>query len=283
LDIHMNYTPNSKFRWLYGLVVGFGISILILAFYRILKGQYDATWFPLSCLALFAGCFTLKIPGMNGRVSASDTIIFMSLMLFGPYYGAVTAAMDGLAGSLRCKTKSRRLQFVLYNSCSMAISAFIGGHAFQGLTGKLPLYHQPEIVAISILLPLGVLALVYYGANTFLVAGAVALEKCGNILAVWREGFQWTCVNYLAGAGMAGFLIRMPNPFTFGVLAAVLIAAAVVYIGSRSHLRLLAEVQHLREKISSLCASPNAHPVVLLPREYADNAPMESSITANHI
>jgi len=272
----MNHSLNPRFRWLYGSVVSSGLSILALAVYTILQGQVTGAWLILSCLALAAGCFSLKIPGMNGRVSAGDTIICMSLMLFGPVSGAVTAALDGLAGSLRCQTKSRRLHFVLYNSSSMALSAFIGGQAFQVLLGRSPLYHQPEVDVASMLLPLGVLAVLYFAANTLLVAGAVALENAGKTLTVWREGFQWTCVNYLAGASVAGILIRIPNPFTVRVIATALIASGVVYVSSRAHLRLADEVQLLRERIVVSCASPDRHSVVMPRRGRIDDSTRDS-------
>jgi hypothetical protein len=244
----MRREKNSRFRILYGSVVGLGLAVIGLALYRIIAGETAGIWVALALLAAVAGSFSLKIPGMNGRVSAGDTITCLSVLLLGPYAGALSAAADALGGSIRCKSSSRRLQFALYNSSNSALSAFVVGQVAMGLLGKPILYHQAGVPVSSLLLPLCVLAGGYYLMNTVLVAVAVALEKSLSFVDVWREGFMWTCVNYLAGAFVAGMLVQVADPLAPAQLGAVLFFCSAVYISCRAHVRLAQRVHRLREE-----------------------------------
>jgi uncharacterized membrane protein len=220
------------FGMLYGLVVACGLAVIGLALYRVVHDQTPGTWILLALLAGVTGSFSLKIPGMNGRVSAGDTIVFLSILMFGPFVGAIAAAVDAVLGSLRCKSSSRRLKFALYNSGNAALSAFVVGQAILHLPGSRTLHPA------SLVMQLCIMSGAYYLINTTLVAAAVALEKSLNIIDVWREGFMWTCANYLVGAFMAGILAQASGTLSPVALGAIFFSCAGVYISCRAHVRL---------------------------------------------
>lgn len=230
----MKTERSPGFGTLYGWVVACGLAVIGLALYRVVHDQTPATWILLALLAGVTGSFSLKIPGMNGRVSAGDTIVFLSLLMFGPSVGAIAAAVDAVLGSLRGKSSSRRLKFALYNSGNAALSAFAAGQAILLLPGM----GQNVLSAASLLLPVCVMAGLYYLMNTGLVAAAVALEKSLRFTDVWREGFMWTCANYLVGAFMAGILAQIPGSFSVATLGAILFSCAGVHISCRAYVRL---------------------------------------------
>jgi hypothetical protein len=241
--IIMKPTTNRTFRTWFGSVVTLGVMLVGLAFYRALGQQPSGLPLVLAGLAFVAGSFSLKLPGMNGRVSAGDAIICLCILLFGPYAGAIAGACDGAGGSLRCRSSRRRASFMLYNASATAISAFVAGHAFYTLLGNLPLFGQSPVPAASLMLPLCVLSATYYLINTALAAAAVALEKSVTFYRVWRDGFAWTCVNYLAGAFAAGILAEFANPLSPTVLGALLFTCAGVYVSCRAHVILTRKVQ----------------------------------------
>ncbi len=243
----MKREMNTRFQILYGSVVGCGLAVMVLALYHIVHVQTPGAWVALALLAALMGSFSLQIPGMNGRVSAGDTITCLSILLLGPHAGALTAAADALGGSIRCKSSSRRLQFALYNSGNSALSAFLVGQAALGLLGKPLLGNRAAVSPASLLLPLCVLAAGYFLMNTVLVAAAVTLEKSLSFFVVWREGFMWTCVNYLAGAFVAGVLVQVADPLSPTRLGIVLFSCAAVYASCRAHVRLAQKVQRLTE------------------------------------
>jgi len=251
---------NSRFRMLYGLVTTCGIAVIGLGLYRVIHDQTSAIWIAMALLAAIAGSFSLKIPGINGRVSAGDTIICLSILILGPYCGAISASVDAVVGSLRCKTSSRRLQFALYNAGSSALSAFVVGQVLLHLPGG-PTVH-PQILSSVSLLGLCVMAGSYFLINTTLVAAAVALESSRSFIEVWQRGFMWTCVNYVVGAFVAGFLAQLAGSLSPAKLGAILFSCTAVYVSCRAYVR-LAKIAEGRENTQHVQTSgKSSHPLI---------------------
>jgi hypothetical protein len=240
-------TKCIKFRVLYWSVVTAGLAILSVAGYRLLYSQAPFPWFVLSLLTLIAGSFSLKIPGVNGRVCMGDALICLSVLLFGPLPGAVTAALEGMAGSLRCRTTSRRCEFILFNAGAMALSAYAAGLIFFAALGQPVFYYRQTAAAASLPGPLMAFAVTYFAGNTWLVAAASALDRSLNIFQTWRNGFQWTSVNYLLAAFLSGLLVQVSNQVTLSALAALAAGCGCVYLSAQAHVRLAEEVQNCRE------------------------------------
>jgi hypothetical protein len=251
----MKRKMNPRFRTLYRSVVACGLALIAFALYRMILDPSVVLWIILALLAVLTGSFSLKIPGINGRVSAGDTITCLSTLLLGPYAGALTAAVDALGGSFRCSTPARRLQFILYNSANSAISAFLAGLLALRFLGQPILHREALLRPASLLLPLCLLAGGYFLLNTVLVAAAAAFDKSLSFFLVWREGFMWTCVNYLAGAFVAGMLAQAADPLAPTRLLTVLFCCAAVYLSCRAHVRLAHKVQRLQQS-----AQPAAGP-----------------------
>ena len=240
----------SRFLMLYGLVVACGIAVVALALYRVIEHEIPAIWILLALLAGIAGSFSLKIPGINGRVSAGDTITCLSILMFGPCSGALTAAIDAVVGSMRCKTSSRRLQFALYNCSNSALSAFLVGELLVRLPGRPVTPHQ-IVPSASLLLALCLMAALYFLINTTLVAAAAAVEKSLNFFQVWQRGFMWTCANYVVGAFVAGVLAQIAGSLSPAKFIAILFTCAAVYISCRAYVGLAQRLEN-QEKAQSV-------------------------------
>ena len=78
-----------------------------------------------------------------------------------------------------------------------------------------PLYQAPQPV-LSLVVPLLILATLYFLLNSLLIAGAVGFEKRTSPLTIWRDNFLWLSLNYFSGASVAALLLpyvqmnRMP-------------------------------------------------------------------------
>jgi len=222
-------------RLYFGAMVALGAAVIGLAGYRLLSGGTGYQWLILASLTVVTGSFALKIPGINSRISIGDTLICTNLVLFGPAAGTLTAVLDGVFGSLRCKTKSRRLEFALFNASSMAISASLGGLVFTQVVGK-SLFSRDPVTPVSTFLPaLALMALVYYLANSVFVAAIVALEQQQNVFSVWRDKFIWPIVNYIAAAAVAGLLAQNEGSITALLVLTILAVLAAIYVSSKSY------------------------------------------------
>ncbi len=230
----MKGSQTTASRIYFWAMVALGLAVCGIAAWNLLSGNLAYQWLILAALTIVTGSFTIKLPGVDSKISLSDTLICVNLVLFGPAAGTITAALDGIFGSLRAKTASRRLEFALFNASSMALSACLGGLAFSTLIGKPMLYRDP-ITPIGSLLPaLALLALVYYFANSTFVATIVALEQHLNVFSVWRDKFLFAIVNYIAAASVAGLLAQTEGSITALMVLTILTALAAIYVSSKS-------------------------------------------------
>lgn len=231
----MNGSRNSASRLYFATIGVLGAVAIGFAGYRLFGGGTGYQWLLLASFTIVTGSFALKIPGVNSKISIGDTLICTNLVLFGPAAGVITAALDGIFGSLRCKTKSRRIEFTVFNAASMALSAGLGGLVFAAVTGKSMLYRESATPVAMFLPALALLALVYYFANSIFVAMIVALEQKQNVIGVWREKFIWPIVNYIAAAAVAGLLAQNEGSITALLVLTVLTVLAAIYVSSKSY------------------------------------------------
>ncbi len=223
-------------RLYYYLVVGAGLATAIYAVYRVLSSGIGFQWLILASLTLPAGALVLRLPGVKAKVSISETLICTNILLFGPAAGALTAALDALFGSLRCRTSSRRLEFMIFNISSMTLSASLAGKASFMVIGSAITLPARMVPGGRFLLGLLTLALVYYLANSILVAVMVALDQRQSAFSVWSRRFLWAVVHYIAAASIAGVIALTVGSITSLSVFAVLVVLATVFLSVKSYI-----------------------------------------------
>ena len=119
--------------------------------------------------------------------------------------------LDTLVISLWQKTRVRRASRILFNVAAPSVAIWLAAHSFFWITGIRPLAeHQQDI--LPLLVPIIVLAVLYFLLNSILVAWAIAFEKHVSAFAVWRDSFLWLLLNYLSGASVAALLLPYLQP-----------------------------------------------------------------------
>jgi diguanylate cyclase (GGDEF)-like protein/putative nucleotidyltransferase with HDIG domain len=228
--------PNHPaYRSFFLSVVTLGLGFTAISCYQTAAHELGYQWLILASLTVITGSFTVRIPGVNSKVSVADTFIFTNIVLFGPAAGTVTAALDGLAGSIRAKTTSRRLEFTLFNTANMALSAQLAGVAFYGILGKGPLYGIGPVRLRDVLIPMAILGLVHYISNSGAVAVMVALETRSNLYRIWRDSFLWTSIAYLSCASVSVLIAVNASAISPFMSAALLPVMIVVYFEYKAH------------------------------------------------
>ena len=228
-------------RVYYSLVVGLGLATIALAAYRVTTTGVGYQWLILASLTVITGPLAIPLPGVKAKISLADTIICTNLVIFGPAAGALTAALDGITGSLRCRTKGRRLEFLLFNTGAMTISAALGGEFFVRALGGAAFHYTPVPSGGTFLATLGLLAAVYYFCNTLMVAAMVALDQGQDMLTVWRKNFTWALVNYVAATAVAGLLAVLGSWTVARTMITVVVVAAVLHVSIKGYVAKAAE------------------------------------------
>ena len=227
-------TLRPAYRRFHYFMVALGLGFVVLLLYNVFGEKISHPWMIIALLAALAGLITVKMPGVNIRFSLADIFVLANTILFGPVAGGITAALDGLASSMRCQTKARRMEFALFNIAGMALSAYIAGELFFRILGHSPVYQDQTLKLGETLLPAMVLAISYYLLNTMAIAVIVALQEYGNVLRVWRENLLWglaTCVACALGAVFVAVGIAALTPT---IAIGVLLLLAVAYISLKA-------------------------------------------------
>jgi len=223
-------TLRPAYRRFHYFMVALGLGFVALLLQNVISDKISYQWLILASLAVVAGFITVKIPGIRIKFSLADIFVFANTILFGPVVGGITAALDGLAGSMRCKTKARRMEFTLFNVAGMALSAYIAGELFFRTLVNGPVFgnRMPKLEAAF--LPALVLAISYYLLNTMGVAVIVALQMKEKVLPLWRENLLWGLTTSVACALGAVFLSAGMMAMTPRIALAVLLMLAVIYV-----------------------------------------------------
>ncbi len=203
------------------ILIGAAVTVLQLARWQ----SQDLVRF-CCYLLLFVCASRLKVslPGITGALS----VLFI-FILFGILELSLPEALAlGCAAILvQCVWKYRqrpRWHQVLFNMSSMAITIATAGAVYHsGLLRQG--YLEPA-------LRLFVTATVFFGMNTFPVAGAIALTEGKSLRQIWRECYIWSFPYYLLGAIIAGVASALDREFGWQT---ALLAIPVVYLIYRSY------------------------------------------------
>jgi uncharacterized membrane protein len=235
--------PHPPVYWVYLYAIAWtGFILIATSLYRVFSTEIDYRWVALSVLTALVASRTLSIPGTNSRISISDIFVLTNLMLFGPTAGCISAAVDGFTGSTRCTTKSRRLEFVMFNTGNVAICGYLSGHVYSALHSGGP---AQDPAALFGLLPAALaLALSYYLLNSATVSIMLALESHRGIYGIWKENFLWLALNYLTGAFGAALLSHNGDEVTPVLLISIGCVVTIIYVSCRTILSRLAASAH---------------------------------------
>ena len=177
-----------------------------------------------------AGFFTLRVPSIESTLSLSELFAFACVLQFGPEAGAITLALDGVILSIRQRFTAAQ---GIFNFAMLIVSVWCSGVVFFILSGTRPLY-VGEPVNASIIVPLGAMALTYFGINSGLTATVIGLAARRQISEVWREHFLPLLPSYFAAASVALLLAVALRVVHFGAIALILPLLLMSYLTFRS-------------------------------------------------
>ena len=177
-----------------------------------------------SLLAIFATRLKVSLPGISGALSVLFIFILFGIVELALPEAMVLGCVAILAQCLWNYRKRPRWYQVLFNLGSMAITVATAGAVYHSAT----LRHGHLEPALRLF----VTATVFFGMNTFPVAGAIALTERKSLLKIWRECYNWSFPYYLLGAVIAGAASSVNRNFGWQT---ALLAVPVVYLIYRSY------------------------------------------------
>jgi diguanylate cyclase (GGDEF)-like protein len=195
----------NPYRW---LIVVLGVIALAFSAFLLPMPRLDLRFLVLAAVMMFVSSyFSVQIPRVNTNVTVSDTFIFLVLLLYGGFAGALLAAAEGLCSGMRVSKGLRpgkKTLIVAFNAsmmaCSTLLTVGVMHYAFGPFTELRS--HDLSFFIASI----GAMAMVQYFSNTGLSAILIAIKENKSIWRAWHSHYMWTSLTYVVGAAVAGAL-----------------------------------------------------------------------------
>lgn len=178
---------------------------------------------------------TLPIPRFKSHISVSDTLIFLTLLLYGGEAAILLAAIEAFLSARRfCKQQIT----VFFNAGTLSVSmtAVVLLLWAYGLYGEAQLHGQTGFVA-EFLTALSLVAVTQFLINTLLAAGHDSLKDSIPLWETWKNKYVMTFPTYLVGAVGAGALVKLIDLGGFAVLFAAVPVIVFVFLAYRIYLR----------------------------------------------
>ncbi len=207
------------------LVVALGGAAALYSAFALNPAVLDFRLLLLTLVTVIIGArVAIQIPRISGQITVADTVIFLTLLVYGGEPAILLAALEGVCSSLRI---SRKPITILFNSAMLAVSMFVTVRVLRACFGDIEGllgggYSATVIAAVC------VMALVQYAANSSLAAAAQALKTDRPIWQTWHKYYLWSSFTYLAGASAAAIVAKLTG--ALGLYSVVVTAPIIVVV-----------------------------------------------------
>ena len=211
-------------------VTSLGAIAIVRAVVLLVQQPARSDWLALAALIILTGAFSIRVPSAHARLSVSKAVVFASVLSFGPHVATVIVALDFLILTSRLRGPSRAPWRVLFHVAAAALAISC---ATQLLAWMLPALPTASVMG-RLLVQVFVLALSYFAINSWLITLALALERQGSALDIWRKNFPWLGLNYLGGASVAFVLVSYLQDITLTPVSVMIPLLLVLYLTFRT-------------------------------------------------
>ncbi len=178
---------------------------------------------------------TLPIPRFKSHICVSDTLIFLTLILYGGEAAIILAAVEAFISARRfCNQRIT----VFFNSGTLAVSTT----AVVTLLWAYGLYSEDQLHGYSgrmaeFLTALSLMAVTQFLFNTILASTYDSLKSALPLWDTWKSKYVMSFPTYLVGAIGAGALVRLVDLGGFAVMFAAVPVIVFVFLTYRMYLR----------------------------------------------
>ena len=212
-------------------VVLAGGFVLVDAMFEAVRTPHPLHWLALAGLGLVARSFRLNFASESMNIAIDeDTFFIATALLFGPGPATLAIAVSIFVFCLRQRMPLSRIAF---NTAALALSMWIGSHAFFLIAGIGPLAQsQPPLGGL--VLPVLAMTVIYFALNSGLTAIAVGIDARQSPIRIWRQHFQCLAINYLAAASLAFCLVVLIQQVSVFAMVVVVPVLVVFHMTLRS-------------------------------------------------
>ena len=225
-------------------IVALGAAVLLFSIYRLPWTQLDLKFVLLAVMVVICSRVAVPIPRVSGRITVSDTLIFLTMLLYGGEAAIILAALEGICSSLWI---SKKAITIIFNSAVLACSTFLTVWTLRLSFGEIVRITDSGYTA-NFLVAICLMALVQYIANTALIAVEKSCKLNQSFWQTWKTYYLWTSVTFFAGASLAGFAAHLIYAFGFYAILATVPIIAIIFLTYQTYLKNIgASVAHAEQ------------------------------------
>jgi diguanylate cyclase (GGDEF)-like protein/putative nucleotidyltransferase with HDIG domain len=185
----------------------------------------------LSVIVAFASSrHSLELKSTHSGVSIANCLVYLLVIVYGPYEAVLVAAVDAFVGSRRLRS---RPLVSLFNISNITTSVFVAGSIFRFAGGYLRIHGPgfgPAHPILVFALPLIGLALTHYVCNYTSLALMLKLVFGTPFRnSIWRK-LPWEPMAYIAEATAAGVVYHVALNYDLITVGVTLVLAIPVPI-----------------------------------------------------
>jgi len=216
------------------LIIVIGAAVCLFSAYPLPVAHLDWHFLLLALATIgFISRVTVKIPGITSGITAADTCIFLTMLLYGGEAAILLAVSEGLCSSLRfCK----RPITIWFNVAERACSTFVTTWALRLAFGPLAGVTHGGYSAYF-MIAVFMMALVQYLANSGIIAVAQGLKTGQSIRQTWTKYYLWASTTHLASASAAGIITQLIGAVGWYAVIITTPIIGIIYFTYQTYLR----------------------------------------------
>jgi diguanylate cyclase (GGDEF)-like protein/putative nucleotidyltransferase with HDIG domain len=235
------------------MIVGSAI-LIVVATGRLVTSGYQSIliWSSLALVILLTSArHPIQFLGTGTGISVSEALIFLAVIMLGPYHGALLGAVDMALAGRRFKIRPSLYGF---NVAHISISVFVAGDVYNALVVILANHPITTGVGQRLLefgIPLVSMALADYMLQLLMVWLLSRVTVFGKYADRFRATWPWEPASFLASAVVAGLTKfacdhgLITAAVTLAMVIPVLIA--IYYTFKTYHDKLAEQEKHYRK------------------------------------
>jgi putative nucleotidyltransferase with HDIG domain len=187
--------------------------------------------------AALGSVLKLRLPGVRGVVSVSALFVLIGIVNLSLPEALLVGTLSMVVQcTWRTSVRPKLLQ-TAFNVSVLVVAIVVAAKAFD-----YSHRYFPEPVS------LGLLAIVYFCANTFPIAAIIGLTEKKRVFSVWSN-YRWTLAYYSVGASMAWVIGTLPRGIQWEF---PIICLPLVYLVHRSNRTHLAQMEQERTHMQAM-------------------------------
>ncbi|MDT7806798.1 MAG: hypothetical protein QOJ70_611 [Acidobacteriota bacterium] len=211
-----------------------GAAVFLFSVWGLRWSHLDWSFAAMALVTIGVGARAIvKIPRVKGEVTATDTFIFLTMLLYDGEAAIMLAVVEALFSSMRI---TKTWLTVFFNAGLMGCSTFAAVWVGRALFGKITNAASGEFTARSVGL-LCALALTQYVTNSVLAAVREALRDSKSVWHTWRESYLWISTTTVAAASAAMIAARLIGATGIYSVILILPIVGVVVFAYKTYLK----------------------------------------------